>query len=140
MIVDWHGRILALERSDFRGSWQLPQGGLERGETTLDAALREVEEETGIPRRALKLLGRYPELLAYELPRRFQSKKTGLGQVQYWYYFAVRNGAETHLPPEGEFRAAKWVSFERILSGVAPFRKPVYRKLRTYFETLQLPS
>ena len=138
VIADGRGRILALERSDFRGAWQLPQGGLEKGESPLDGALREVEEETGIKRRALKLVTQYPELLVYELPRKAQSRKSGMGQVQYWFFFEVKKRApKAKKPPSGEFRAARWVSFDRVVSGVASFRKPLYKKLRAHFATFQ---
>jgi putative (di)nucleoside polyphosphate hydrolase len=138
VIADDRGRILALERSDFRGAWQLPQGGLEKGESPLEGVLREVEEETGIKRRALKLVTRYPELLVYELPRKAQSRKSGMGQVQYWFFFEVKKPApKAKKPPSGEFRAARWVSFERVVGGVASFRKPLYKKLRAHFASFQ---
>jgi putative (di)nucleoside polyphosphate hydrolase len=137
VIADSHGRVLALERSDYRGAWQLPQGGLEKRETPLEGVRREIQEETGLPPRALQMVGRYPELLAYELPVTAQSKKTGLGQVQYWFFFVMKKDhATTPRPPKGEFRAARWIPFSRVVAGTAPFRKPVYRNLQTYFETL----
>ena len=134
VIADKDGRVLALERSDYRGAWQLPQGGIEKKELPLEAAYREIEEETGLKAGAVKLVGQYPELLAYELPPKAQSKKTGMGQVQYWYFFMVKKTPGTKpRPPKGEFRAARWVPFDRVVAGVATFRKPVYLKLRTYF-------
>lgn len=136
VITDGNGRILALERSDFRGAWQLPQGGLKRRETALQGIVREIEEETGIKGRALKLVDKYPDLLVYELPTKAQSKRTGLGQVQRWFYFALKKPETPEVkPPKGEFRGAKWVPFSRVVSGAAPFRKPVYQKLREHFET-----
>ncbi len=138
VISDDRGRILALERSDFRGAWQLPQGGLEKGESPLAGVLREVEEETGIKRRDLKLITEYPELLVYELPRKAQSRKSGMGQVQYWFFFDVKKRArKAKKPPSGEFRAARWVSFDRVVAGVASFRKPLYKKLRVHHASLQ---
>ena len=83
VVLDPRGRVLVLERADVPGAWQFPQGGLDDGETPLAAARREAEEETGIPAGALRLLGRYPDPLAYELPKAAQSKRTGMGQVQY---------------------------------------------------------
>jgi 8-oxo-dGTP pyrophosphatase MutT (NUDIX family) len=133
VIIDSQGRVLALERSDYRGAWQLPQGGIEKRENPLEAVYREIEEETGLKPSTVKLVGRYPDLLAYELPLKAQSKKTGMGQVQYWFFFLIkRDPKETPRPPKGEFRAARWVPFDRVVSGVATFRKPVYVKLRTH--------
>ena len=136
VIADSRGRVLALERSDYRGAWQLPQGGLEKGETPLEGVYREIAEETGLKPRAMKMVARYPDLLAYELPPKAQSKKTGMGQVQYWFFFLMKKDPDVAPKvPKGEFRAARWVALDRVVSGVATFRKPVYLKLRTYFET-----
>lgn len=121
--------VLAFERRDVRGAWQLPQGGIESGEAPEDAVLREVEEETGIPGRGLALLARHPDLLAYELPPEHRSAKTGRGQVQYWFYFALPEGAEPVLPPGGEFRAWRWTPLPSLAEETVAFRRPVYRAL-----------
>ena len=134
-------QVLVLERTDVPGAWQFPQGGLDEGETPAEGARREAEEETGIPAQALHLVGRYPDLLAYELPRRAQTKRTGLGQVQYWFYFETR-AADVPLEalPPGEFRAARWVSFDRAVAGAVAFRAPLYEKLRNFARTLRQPT
>jgi putative (di)nucleoside polyphosphate hydrolase len=138
VVLEPNGRVLLLERSDVPGSWQFPQGGLDDGETPLQAARREVEEETGIPARTLRLLGQHPDLLAYELPAGNQSPRTGMGQVQYWFYFETRavHVPFDHLPP-GEFRAARWSTMARAVSGAAPFRAPLYEKLARHLRTLR---
>ncbi|SRR6266545_4705472 len=131
------GHVLALERADVPGAWQFPQGGLEKRETTLEGVLREIEEETGIKPRQLKLITRHPELLVYELPAKSQSKKTGLGQVQYWFFFEMKKRPpKLPRPPMGEFRTARWVPFDRVVAGAASFRKATYRKVRAHFATL----
>ncbi len=138
VVLDGRGRVLLLERSDVAGAWQFPQGGLDAGESPLDAARREVEEETGISARALRLLGRYPDLLAYELPAAAQTKRTGMGQVQYWFYFETRavNVPLERLPP-GEFRAARWTTVNRAVAETVSFRAPLYRALGRYLRTLR---
>ncbi len=138
VIADRQRQILALERSDFRGAWQLPQGGLEKGESPLEGVYREIEEETGLLARDLELISQYPELLVYELPPEAQTKKSGLGQVQYWYFFAFKGPMDRAAnPPRGEFTAARWVAFDRIVEDVASFRQPVYRKLLEHFRSLR---
>lgn len=138
MVADPRGRVLVLERSDVAGAWQFPQGGLDAGESPLAAARREVEEETGIPAGALRLLGRHPDLLAYELPAAAQTRRTGLGQVQYWFFFETRAVTVPleRLPP-GEFRAARWTTFDRAVAQAVSFRAPLYRALRRHFRTLR---
>jgi len=107
---------------------------LEDGEKPLDAVFREIEEETGITRDALKLVAQYPDPLAYELPVAAQSLKTGMGQVQFWFLFKTKAPSfDIRLPTHGEFRSASWLPFDRVLSGVVNFKKPIYRKLRSYF-------
>ena len=140
VVLDPRGRVLVLERADVPGAWQFPQGGLDAGETPLAAARREAEEETGIPAKALRLIGQYPELLAYELPEAAQSQRTGIGQVQYWFYFETRDVESPleHLPP-GEFRAARWTSMARAVAGAASFRAPLYKKLGRYLNALRRP-
>ena len=138
VVLEPGGRVLVLERSDVPGAWQFPQGGLDEGEEPLQAARREVEEETGIPARALRLLGQHPDLLAYELPAGRQSPRTGMGQVQYWFYFETRavNVPLEQLPP-GEFRAARWTTMPRAVAGAAAFRDALYKKLARHLRTLR---
>jgi putative (di)nucleoside polyphosphate hydrolase len=140
VIFNPRGQVLVLERADVPGAWQFPQGGLDEGEMPIAGARREAEEETGIPASALRLRGRYPDLLAYELPPRARTRRTGLGQVQYWFYFDTRavDVPLQQLPP-GEFCAARWVSFDRAVAGSVAFRAPLYRKLRTFARTLRRP-
>lgn len=56
VIIGSDGRVLAFERADTPGAWQLPQGGLEDGEDPLTAVLREIEEEVGLRRERLELI------------------------------------------------------------------------------------
>jgi putative (di)nucleoside polyphosphate hydrolase len=130
VIINDQGLVLAVERADLPGAWQLPQGGLEAEEETLQAAMREVFEETGIAERDLELLEALPEPLAYELPVGARSEKTGRGQAQYWFLFRFR-GSDERITLKGgdEFRAWSWMPFDRLLSLVVEFRKPVYRRL-----------
>ena len=135
VICDAAGRVLALERADVPGAWQLPQGGLRADEEPLQAAYREVAEETGIPPEALELVARHPEPLAYELPPEARRAKTGRGQVQYWYLFRVRDpSVAPDLPEDGEFRDWRWMAISDLAPSVVAFRRPVYERLARYFE------
>jgi putative (di)nucleoside polyphosphate hydrolase len=135
VIVNRRGLVLALERSDAPGAWQLPQGGLKASESPLQAAFREVKEETGIPKRDLDLLDTYPEPLAYELPMKAWSRKTGRGQVGYWFLLRFHGPDEAiNLDRSSEFSSWKWISLDRLVMRVAAFRKDVYGKLNERFK------
>jgi putative (di)nucleoside polyphosphate hydrolase len=134
VIVDSRGLVLALERADSPGAWQLPQGGLKTFESPLQAVFREVEEETGIPKRDLTMVDAYPEPLAYELPAGAWSKKTGRGQVGYWFLLRFHGTDETiDIEQSAESSSWKWMRFERLVASVVAFRKPVYRRLHERF-------
>src|SRR5688572_24042746 len=62
------GRILAFERSDVAGSWQLPQGGLIDHEEPIEAAWRELMEETGLGEEHVVARAEFPDWVAYEWP------------------------------------------------------------------------
>jgi putative (di)nucleoside polyphosphate hydrolase len=134
VIVDRRGLVLALERADTPGAWQLPQGGLKPAESPMDALFREVREETGISKRDLHLVDSYPEPLAYELPADDWSSKTGRGQVGYWFLLRF-DGQDDAIDLENasEFSTWEWMSFEHLIGLVVDFRKQVYRKLHERF-------
>jgi putative (di)nucleoside polyphosphate hydrolase len=134
-IINGRGLVLALERSDVPGSWQLPQGGLKESESPLQAMFREVREETGIPENDLDLLDTYPEPLAYELPEEAWSKKTGRGQVGYWFLVRFQGADENiNLKHSREFNSWQWIPFTQLVARVVDFRKPVYRRLSERFK------
>ncbi len=132
VVHDGAGRVLAFERADAAGAWQLPQGGLDKGEEPLEGALRELEEETGIPRSAVELEAEHPDWLAYELPADKRTKKLGRGQVQKWFLFRLV-GPESAIAPGEEFSDWKWVTLDALIDEVVEFRRPIYRRLRELF-------
>ena len=136
VIVNPRGLVLALERADIAGAWQLPQGGLEASEEPLRAAFREVGEETGIAETDLDLLDTYPELLVYELPVGARSEKTGRGQVQYWLLFGFHgDDGVIDVKSGGEFRSWMWMPFGHVADSVVEFRQGVYRRLAERFRS-----
>ena len=122
--------VLAFERSDFPGSWQLPQGGLEPGEGVQEAVYREVEEETGLARRHLTLRHEVPVWMGYELPTEARSGKTSRGQVHRWFFLElVADESALSINSGGEFRDWRWTSLEELASSTIGFRRPVYDRL-----------
>lgn len=143
-MVDDADRVLALERYEFPGSWQLPQGGLEEGEEPIDAARRELREETGLTWQQVELLGVHPGWLAYELDADKRKPDTGRGQVQKWFVLRLVDrratidvGQVDERKGHPEFRAHAWMSVEDLLTKTAPFRLPVYEPLADYIRLLK---
>jgi putative (di)nucleoside polyphosphate hydrolase len=136
VIVNGDGCVLGLERADVPGAWQLPQGGLDGSEEPIEAALREIAEETGIAASALQLLQTCPEPLAYELPPAMRSPKTGRGQAQYWFLFRFRAREDVIDVTAGrEFRSWQWMPLDRLIELTVAFRKPVYQRLADHFRS-----
>lgn len=127
------GRVLALERRDAPGSWQLPQGGLEPGEAPEAAARRELFEETRLTEHHVRLANTLDLWIGYELPPKMRSAKTGRGQVHRWFLFELK--PDTRLPrlprsDDREFVAKRWVTLEELIAQAIAFRRPVYEFLR----------
>lgn len=134
LIVNRAGLVLLMERRDRPGSWQMAQGGLDPGETPEEGVLREVAEETGIKATDLKQIAAVDRLLAYELPAQLRNKKTGRGQVQYWFIFRFTGNDDLITLGDGqEFVRWAWVSMAEALARVVDFKKPVYRELAEYY-------
>lgn len=134
VIANTDGLVLALERTDVPGAWQLPQGGLEVEEEPFEAAIREITEETGIMENDIELIDSYPGLLAYELPKEIRNKKIGRGQVHHWFLFKFLGDENTIDEKSGdEFRSWQWMSLDDLAGSAADFRRSVYKALAERF-------
>jgi putative (di)nucleoside polyphosphate hydrolase len=142
-VLDDADRVLALERYEFPGSWQLPQGGLDRGEEPIDAARRELREETGLTWQQVELLGAHPRWLAYELDSDKRKPDIGRGQVQKWFVVRLMDrqakidiGQVDERKGHPEFSGYEWMSLDELLEKTAPFRLPIYESLADYVGSL----
>jgi len=135
IILNEKGKVLGLERKDIPGAWQLPQGGLNEDEAPQEAVIREIREETGIESPQLDFLSKASRLLAYELPQEARTRKTGRGQVQYWFLFRFTGPDEAiTLGDQKEFKAWKWMSMGALATQVVYFKQPVYQELAENFK------
>jgi len=119
-------RLLAFERGDVPGQWQLPQGGLDMNETPAAAAWRELNEETGLGRADVQIVAEYPDWVTYEYPDELKSTKGRLGQTHRWFLFDALRSDITPVPDGREFVAWQWVTREWLIESVVEFRRPGY--------------
>jgi putative (di)nucleoside polyphosphate hydrolase len=124
-----------LRRADHPEAWQLPQGGLEPGETPTSAAWRELVEETGLTAANTELIGVMECWLGYELPEQMRSKKTGRGQLQLWHIFHLTH-PDAPVRPGEEFTDHRWTDWDDAIAGAAPFRQPIYGQVRDFVRRL----
>jgi len=139
MLLNRAGRAFVGQRLDSTlEAWQLPQGGLDPGETPEQGAYRELEEETGIPSHLVEIVARCPTELYYDLPEDLIGKvwkEPWRGQRQTWF-LARFLGADEDVniaTAEPEFRAWKWADPADLPAMIVPFKKELYQQLLAAF-------
>jgi putative (di)nucleoside polyphosphate hydrolase len=136
-------RIDGPEHTDDVLVWQMPQGGIDRGEDPWPAALRELREETNIT--SVERLGEIAEWLTYDIPRDLVAEAWNgkyRGQKQKWY--ALRfTGKDSEIDiahPAGghdpEFIDWRWERLENVPDLIIPFKRPVYERVAKEFAKL----
>jgi putative (di)nucleoside polyphosphate hydrolase len=142
----WVGRRVAEDNSEYDGSpqlWQMPQGGIDKGEDPLPAAHRELFEETGI--ESISLLAEAPRWVNYDLPPQLVGiglKGKYRGQTQKWFAFRFE-GDESEIrinpPPDGhpaEFDQWAWKPMAELPGLIVPFKRKVYEEVVGIFRHL----
>jgi putative (di)nucleoside polyphosphate hydrolase len=133
-------RIGAGLETNAQYQWQMPQGGVDQGESPRQAALRELEEEIGVAPGLVVILEETEDWIYYDFPgdiarRLGQRKERFVGQRQKW--FALRfQGRDSdvrldrHTP---EFREWRWGRLEEAAGLIIPFKRPVYEDVARRF-------
>ncbi len=122
------------QRSDLKGVWQFPQGGIDEGENPKEALFRELREEIGT--NNIEILAECPKWIAYDFPKTLSKKIYPFdGQIQKYFLVRLKNDDEINLQTKHpEFNAFKFVSFDVVLDIANHFKKNVYREVLEYFK------
>jgi putative (di)nucleoside polyphosphate hydrolase len=140
MLLNRKGQVFVGRRIDQTvEGWQLPQGGIDEGESPVEAAYRELEEEIGT--RNAVLVGEHRDWLSYDLPAHLLGvalRGRYRGQRQKW--LAMRfQGDDSEInvrTAEPEFAQWKWLSVDALLPLVVPFKRDTYAKIINAFHDL----
>lgn len=131
VLVNRHGLIFTGERIDTPGAWQMPQGGIDEGETPETAAYRELGEETGLTPDLVRLETEVPGWVHYDLPdhllgRMWKGKYRG--QKQKWYLLRfLGTDADIDIAADHEeFARWRWSDADQVLHDIVPFKRSVY--------------
>ena len=128
------------ERIDNPGAWQMPQGGIDEGESVEDAFFREMEEEIGST--LAEIIRVHDTPLRYELPPHLLGKlwngQYG-GQEQTWVaarFMGLDSDINIHAHRQPEFQAWQWTPLDQILDLIVPFKRNTYAEVITAFKDI----
>ena len=138
MLIGPGARVFVGQRLDSTlEAWQMPQGGIDEGETAEEAAWRELGEEVGTS--AARIVAQSRDWLTYDLPEELVGRLWGgryRGQRQQW--FAMRfTGSDADIDiatPEPEFRAWRWVDATELPALIVPFKRRLYEAVLGKFD------
>lgn len=136
-LFNHENKVFVGERIDTPGAWQMPQGGVDPGETPQQTALRELAEEVGT--NNVEIIETAKQTICYDLPEPTRSRLWNgkyRGQEQTWV--AARYKGKDHEinlnafdPPE--FTNWQWIELERTIDLIVPFKKELYNKIIELF-------
>jgi len=127
VFTNFEGKFLVCERSDVQGAWQFPQGGIEPGESALNALYREMREEIGSD--AFKVVKEAASVVKYRFPPELKGSisQKWLRQRQTWVSTIFDEGAKPDLSiAEGEFTQYSWRTIDEVVKGIVDWKRHSY--------------
>ena len=140
MMIDARKRVFLGKRcwpKDSPYRFQMPQGGIEQGETPDQALFREMREEIGLTPDKVDVLAESKEWLTYELPKHMRT--TIDGNKQKWFLLYFKGDSKDFVftnEKHPEFCGARWVQPKKVPYLVIPFKRKVYRQVLNDFKPL----
>lgn len=142
MLVNSANLVFVGQRLDSSSeAWQMPQGGIDKGESPRDAALRELGEEAGIEPDLADIIAASATEHFYDLPPQLMGKMWGgryRGQRQHWFLARfLGSDADVNIETEHpEFRSWRWAEMETLPDLIVPFKRDLYSALVAEFGPL----
>ena len=140
VLLNHNNQVFVGKRADNpKDFWQMPQGGIDKDEIPLHAAIRELKEETSIV--SIELIKEINEEITYNLPENLLGiiwKGKFKGQTQKWYIMRFL-GADSEInlkTKHQEFLEWKWIEIENITDKVVDFKMHVYEKIKEELKKL----
>ncbi|WP_170457283.1 RNA pyrophosphohydrolase [Ruegeria arenilitoris] len=139
MLMNDQGQIFVGQRNDrFEDAWQMPQGGVDEGESPRAAALRELQEEIGVTPDLVEIVAETDGWLPYDLPHDIVPhiwKGRFRGQEQKWFLLRfLGNDDQIDIQTDHpEFTRWKWQDPERLIAEIVPFKREVYERVMDAF-------
>lgn len=139
MLINHAGDVFTAQRLDSSANaWQMPQGGVDKGEQANLAALRELEEETGVTADKVTVLGETKGWFPYDLPHALVPKLWKgryKGQEQKWFLMRFHGldsdiNIATEIP---EFSEWRWTPSDQLVANIVPFKRDVYSRVLQEF-------
>ncbi len=134
------GKVFVGERIDTPNAWQMPQGGIDKGENIEQAALRELKEEIGTNKAHIIKIADHK--ICYDLPDHLISKLWNgkfRGQEQIWVA-AKFTGTDSDITLNAyehpEFSAWQWIDLKNTLNLIVPFKRNTYAQIIDMFQDI----
>lgn len=146
MLLNREGLVFVGQRADSSAdAWQMPQGGVDKGEAPLDAAIREVGEETGISADLIRLIAQSREERFYDLPDEligtlWKGKYRGQRQIWFLMRFLGHDDDVNIMTEHQEFREWRWAEPEQVPQLIVPFKQDLYHAILDEFRPLIGPA